>query len=980
MSSDDPFGGLLDRETVLAGMPAKHANTLLYLVESRTAHLVARSREAVQIFLSEESAQQRKLTFLEAFALGSDPPLRPTIQDLERYASQWAPLVPENPGVLAAVAHRLGEKYEFTYETAPGIRAALALDDAAVQQAYRRQYGQPIESIFTARATPGERLRWAWAGLAGWLENLPPFWTAYALTLTQTVGATILALPIAVAGIGPLAGVVIMVVLGVINVLTIAFTSEAVARSGTIRYGSGFIGKVVEDYLGRAGSLVLTLGTFALAFLGLQVLYIGFASALEGATRVPSVVWVALLFLAGLYFLRRESLSATVASALVVGAVNVVLVVVLSLVAFTHLRPENFFHVDVPLLGGRALEPAILGLVFGVILAAYFGHLAVSTCARVVLRRDPSARSLIRGTAAAQVTTVFLFCLFVLAVNGAIAPQVLADERGTALDPLAAEVGPIVYLLGSVLVVLGMGMGTIHGTLVLFNLVRERLPSLARPVVVLPRRRGVLLFRERVRGVASTSDLRLGLVYLGLGGDKARFRLDAQLDGDLRRVETAATGRWEVLGEKGDPALLDWLPELRDRGNHLALEVIDADQQRVRVQVTSSMRPAYEDTRDTVGLSMVDVFALPDSQAELVGWMTRRGKVSLAEAARYTGQDEGAARALMEELEKRGLVAEQVGPEGEPSYEARLATRRGRQGSAQLWQALDEGNASPSGTETTRSSRVSGVSRLFRRLSSSKYGAFVLGVSPVAAAFLLAEGLLLTGSGSFTGLLGLSGVLVVPLLGGIFPVLLLVASRRKGERVPEAVHRFLSNPVLLGSIYVLFLASIFLHGLVIWSDPLQRGLALLVGVMVLGITLAMRGALARRLVIELREDEGEQVLFSVTAAGRPTTSDVRLRYPNGEQRHKAASGEVPAFSSLRQATFRPEASAATQLKVWAHKVTPEGDSEGIAGSLRVRQGEKTKEFDLKVSKGQVVLPVAPGTCQVDITLAEASDTRPGGSF
>ena len=39
-----------------------------------------------------ESAQQRKLAFLEAFALGSDPPLRPTIQDLERYASQWAPL------------------------------------------------------------------------------------------------------------------------------------------------------------------------------------------------------------------------------------------------------------------------------------------------------------------------------------------------------------------------------------------------------------------------------------------------------------------------------------------------------------------------------------------------------------------------------------------------------------------------------------------------------------------------------------------------------------------------------------------------------------------------------------------------------------------------------------------------------------------------------------------------------------------------
>jgi amino acid permease len=980
MPSDDPFGGLLDRETVLAGLPARRANTLLYLIESRTAHLVARSREAMELFLSEENAQQRKLAFLEAFALGSEPPLRPTIRDLERYAPQWAPLVPENPRVQASVAHRLGEKYRFTYESAPGIRAALGLDDAAVQQAYRRLYGQPIESIFAARATPGERLRWAWAGLARWLENLPPFWTAYALTLTETVGVTILALPIAVAGIGPLAGVVLLAVLGVINVLTIAFLSEAVARSGAIRYGSGFIGKVVDDYLGRAGSLVLSLGIFVLCFLALQAYYIGFASALEGATRVSAVVWVVLLFLAGLYFLRRESLSATVASALVVGAVNVVLVVVLSLVAFTHLRPENFFHVDVPLLGGRPLEPAILGLVFGVILAAYFGHLSVSTCARVVLRRDPGARSLVWGAAAAQATVIILYCLFVLAVNGAIAPQVLAGERGTALDPLATEIGPIVYLLGSVFVVLGMGMASIQFTLVLFNLVRERLPSVARPVVVLPRRRGVLLFHERGRGGAGTSGLRLGVFYLGLSGGKARFRLDVELDGGMRRVETTAVGRWEVLGEESDPALLGRLPELRDRGDRLVLEVMEADQQRVRVQVISSMRPSYEGVRDAAGLDLADVFALPDSRAEIIGWMIRQGKVGLTEVAQYTGQDEEAALALLEELAEQGFVAEQVGPEGAPSYEARLATRRGRQGSVQVWQALGEEGDSPSGTETLHPSRTSGVSGLLRRVSSSEHGSFVLGASPVAVAFLLAEWLLLTGSGSFTGLLSLIGVLIVPLLSGIFPVLMLVASRRKGERVPQAVYRFLGNPLLLAGIYVLFLASIFLHGLVIWSDPLQRAIALLVGVLVVGMSLAMRGAFARRLVVELREDEDGRALFSVTADGRPAATDVQLRYPKGEQRHKAAAGEVPAFSSLCQATFRPEESAATQLKVWAHKVTPEGDSEGIAGSLHVRQGDKTEEFDLKLSKGQVVLQVAPGTCQVDITLAEASDTRPGDSF
>src|SRR5919112_1477932 len=725
MSFDDEFGGLLDRETVLAGLPARRANTLLYLIESRTAHLVAQSRQAMELFLTQGGAEERELAFLEAFALGKEPPLRPTIQDLERYAPQWAPLVPENPRVQAAVAHRLGEKYQFTYGMVPGIRTALGLDDPAVQQAYQRLYHQPLATIFAARTTPVNWLRWSWAALSRWLEDLPPFWTAYSLTVTETVGAAILALPIAVAEIGPLAGVVILVVLGVVNMLTIAFLSEAVSRSGTIRYGSAFIGRVVNDYLGRAGTLVLTLGLLALCFLVVQAYYIGFATTLEGATRVPAVVWVALLFIVGLYFLWRESLSATVASSLVVGAVNICLIVILSLLAFTHLRPENLLYFDTPFLDGRPFDPALLELVFGVILAAYFGHLSLTGCARVVLRRDPSSRSLIWGTVAALATAMLLYCLFVLAANGATPSRVLAHESGTALDPLAAQVGPIVYVLGAVFVLLAMGMSSIHFSEGLFNLVREWLPSPARPVVMLPRRQGLLLFHERGRGGADDG-LRLGLIYLGLSDGKPRFRLDIELDGDLHRLETTAAGRWEVLGRNGGSPLLARYPELRDRGNHLAVEIMDADQQRVRLQVASSMRPTYEGAWDAAGLNLADLFALSDSQAELIGWMMRQGKVSLAEAAAYTGRDETAVRVDLEELARQGFVAE-VSLEGEPSYEARSATRRGRQLPQQIWQALDEERDSPSNAGTSRSSQTTGVSGSFRKLLSSEYGVFFLG-------------------------------------------------------------------------------------------------------------------------------------------------------------------------------------------------------------------------------------------------------------
>jgi len=95
--------------------------------------------------------------------------------------------------VRAAVAHLLGQKYDFTYQAAPGIRAALALDEEAVQRAYHRLYREPLETIFTPRPTPVDRLRWAFATLTKWPESLPPFWTAFALTLTETVRGPALA-------------------------------------------------------------------------------------------------------------------------------------------------------------------------------------------------------------------------------------------------------------------------------------------------------------------------------------------------------------------------------------------------------------------------------------------------------------------------------------------------------------------------------------------------------------------------------------------------------------------------------------------------------------------------------------------------------------------------------------------------------------------------------------------------------------------
>jgi amino acid permease len=735
---------LIAREEIfsggIAGRLTRQASALLIAIENRTAYLTVQAQHALDEYPTETSVQERNRAFLEAIAAQRAPPVAPTSQALERWAPQWALLVPDNPNLRAALAHLLGQKYRWPQRLTPRLAAALGLESAAVQAAHQQLYNAPLATIFAPSLTLGERLQWLSAGVTGWFDELSPFWTAFALTLTNTVGSSILALPIALAGVGPLAGVVILVALGLVNVLTIALMAETFTRTGSIRYGKSFVRRVVSDYLGAVSATVLSVSTLFYCILALIAYYIGFATTLAAATPLPAPLWAGLLFLGGLYFVRRKSLNATVASALVIGAVNIGLILLLALLALRQAQPANLLYVRLPWLHGQPFDPAILRLILGVVLGVYTSHLSVSNCAKAVLRRDPSGRSLLHGTTSALLTAIVLFCIWVVAVNGAIPPSQLAREPGTALIPLARTVGPWVHLFGTIYVFLAIGMISVHAALGLMNLTHEWL---------------------------------------------------------------AKSGPW------------------------------------------------------------------------------------------FTG------------LPKRG-------------------------------QAL-------------------------------------LLFAPLLMVFLLAEWLLISGAGSFTQINSLRGALIAPLLAGIFPILLLLASRRKGEMVPEVVYRCLGRPWLLAGIYLLFGSSIVLHGLVFWPDLPRQMIALAVGGLLLGLTiwLTRHGLFARRLVIEMRQDQrqGDKASFAITAGGEAATTTVSLDYGTGEEELMATQGSLPRFAQLRQATFHWLAGAAHELKVWVHKVTPEGDSIGLDARVCLQQGEDEGANPVALARGQTVLPLAEQAATVTITLS-----------
>lgn len=961
-SSDELF----TRGEVLGGLPAKRAATLVFLIESRTAHLADQSRRAMEFFLTEEATIERDLAFLEAFALGREPPLRPTIQDIERYAPQWASLVPDNPQIRAALTHLLGQKYKFTYESVPEIRASLGLDEESVARAYSRLYRKPLEKLFASRTPLVEKLLWSWTVVTTWQERLPPFWTTFVLTVALPLPTAILALPIAVAHIGPLSGILLLVVIGLINVLTMACMAEACVRSGAMRYGKAFVGRLVTDFLGHAGSSLLSLALGVRNFLTLLASSFGMAVTMVAFTRVPSEVWIALLFLIDVYLLSRKTLKLTVTVMVLLAGINIALFLPIALLGFSHARPENLLSGIVPFLGEKPFDPLALRLVFGVVLSLYFGHTYVLHCAKVVLPRDLSGRSLIRGSMAGTIFLTGLLAIWVLAIGGAVAPQALASQAGTALAPLAEQAGPVVNVLGSGLIIFFLGMSCIRTANILFNLVHERLPTRLRSVVILPRRRGSLLLSERGKPSGNSS---FGLTYLGLTDGEPQFGLDIQWNSKAHHMEVTVPGDWDAT------ALLNRLPDL-PRGIDLTLEILEASPEGVRLRVTSPMSLTYEGDWDIAGLSIVDALVLPDSLRHLVNWMTRREQASLAEVIAYTGQNESITRTMLETLVGQGFVQAMEAKGGKPRYRIRLASRRGRQVSQEIWRALDSEVDAPASTNRiSRRTRADVVTRWVRERILGERGRFILSLSPVVVALLLAEWLLVTGLGSFTWLISFTGMITLTLASGIFPTLLLISSRQKGDLVPGVVYRVLGHPLVVAAIYVFFLANLFLHGLVIWQNPLARASAVCVGLLIVGVTLVMvrRGAFTPRVVVELREDqrEGGRGAFAITAGGKPASVDVRLGYAEGERHCEAASGEVPMLSGLRSATFHLPPTSARELKVWAHRVTPDGNSEGLPALVEVHCGENTKRFDLKLSGGQAVLPLTGDASWLRITLPES---------
>ncbi|MGL6341620.1 MAG: hypothetical protein ACRC80_21050, partial [Waterburya sp.] len=604
---------------------------------------------------------------------------------------------------------------------------------------------------------------------------------------------------------------------------------------------------------------ILSLAVAIRVFLIALACYVGLSATMANFTPIPASIWAALLFAIGIYLLSRQSLKFTVAIMVLLAGINVVLLLGLSLLAFTHIEINNLFYLNLPWLNSDTFQMPLIQQVFGVSLMLYFGHVYVGECAKLVLPKDHSASSLIKGSIAGTIVLTVLFCIWILAINGAIAPSLLATQSGTVLEPLAQQIGSIATVAGSILVIFLLGMAWIRSSNLLFNITQEWIPHRRQTQVRLPYRKGRIILQP----TGKSSFPRLGITYLGLKHDIPQFCLDIQTNQNLACTNFTFTKTWNLA------ELSQRFPEVRNLS--LKLELRTATKEQVDLKINSNLLLNYEGM-----LSNADINCIEFPPQKIDHQINKQNK-------------------LLHNL-KTSL----------------LSQRR-----------------------------------------------FLIGMIPLVIVFLLTEWLFFAQTQSFTSVLAFAGVLGNSLVGGIFPVLLLISSRRKGELIPATVINQLDRPWLLAGIYSLFVAILLVHGLFIWHSAIARFSALAVAFLAIGATLITftAGAFTPRTVIEFREQSNPngKTLLNITAGGKPKTAAICLGYEEGEQQYQDSTLEVNTLSPLRYIICQLSTKGKEELKVWTHHNQIDG-KDNLPTLLEVYQGEQKMQFDLNLSGGKVLLP------------------------
>ena len=617
----------------------------------------------------------------------------------------------------------------------------------------------------------------------------PAWLPVFAVVFPTVVGGGILALPVALAPLGPLLAVAVTALLGLVNILTIGLLAVSVVRRADSLPPYARLATLSRDLLGR-GAAVITAWVVGVLMLGLVVVYaLGLSDSLATSIGLPAPLW-ALAALAGSALLvgfqfRRALMTAGT-------AVTVTSILLLGTLMLLLLR-----HVDTDLL--TAGPPAPLGipsfaLVFGALMGAYFGHTSVPTIAPATLRSDPSGRSLIVGSVAAMSAATVVNTGWVFVTLGSTPAAEYLAEGSTGIDLVSQVAGPVAGWLTVAFVLLALGVAGMISAFVLGDLAVEQLP--------LPR--------------SLSLDLSRGAVLHGWDGDTDPVVITLASTPDHSAVLARAQRGRKFATAAVTPAgwnarYLLAAVDGRRWGRWLRVDLVGAT-----VEVRSTMLLEVESRKPSAAVHVLDE-GLP---GRVTAHLLRQPR-TVAGLTEALDSSEADVVSALETLSDQG-VAERGTDE---VWHVHLGHRR-RVGTGHALNApasagsLDMAPRSPAWLATNIAARV-------------------VAIVPLIVALAMVLGLQASGA-TFAEVFSLIGISAFVLVGTTIPLLIAIASRRSADRVVPAGVLGVPQPVLWG-LWAATVAVCTAYALVIYEVPGERIAA--ASAVVLSL---LSGALARR--------------------------------------------------------------------------------------------------------------------------------------
>jgi len=297
-------------------------------------------------------------------------------------------------------------------------------------------------------------------------------WPVFVVVFAGTIGAGILALPIVMAPFGPIWGVAIMLVLGLLLSITIGIFGGALARSASIYSGQTQMAVLIKGKLGPVAANFASGSSIALIALLIPIYLVGFADTFSGLINLPRWLIALVVGIPATVFAAANFRTILVRLAIVTVPVTLISIFLLIFLLGIEVKSDLVFSG----LDQGASLPAALALTLGVSFTTLFGHYSLSGNAPSSLKADPTGRGLIRGAVAAILLGTFVNAAWIFVALGSVPGSEWSSSKGTGAALAVEAGGTSAEVLMAIFVLFAMGAQILLFSFTLRYLVLERLP------------------------------------------------------------------------------------------------------------------------------------------------------------------------------------------------------------------------------------------------------------------------------------------------------------------------------------------------------------------------------------------------------------------------------------------------------------------------------------------------------------------------